>query len=304
MLAEIQAVTDIPSDRAFPDPDGKTDRPDLYSYSSTPCAFAVGLILEESNIALAFLEPPGSVGGDGSPVERVINLLPPARATEVIVSHNPRLAEVFRSIRRDALPLGFSALDLRRADEPVISSLAAALLASDPGEPSGRSVFADAIGTILATRLGRSLHAPDGGRRRPKGQLPKWRMKRVVEYVEDHLGDTITLGHIAGAAKLTQMHFAAQFRATTGIRPHEYLLRSRIDRARSLLLDSNESIIDIALTVGFQTQSHFTTVFRRFVGETPSRWREAQLSRRVSAAQPRGREPTMPDHPRPVSLPA
>ena len=69
------------------------------------------------------------------------------------------------------------------------------------------------------------------------------------------------------------MHFAAQFRIATGFRPHEYLLRKRIERACDLLVTSDASLVDIALSVGFQTQAHFTTVFKRFMGETPHRWR-------------------------------
>ena len=74
------------------------------------------------------------------------------------------------------------------------------------------------------------------------------------------------------------MHFAAQFRVSTGIRPHEYLLRRRIERARDLLLQHDSSIADIALSVGFQAQSHFTTVFKRFMGDTPHQWRRSNYS--------------------------
>jgi AraC-like DNA-binding protein len=65
------------------------------------------------------------------------------------------------------------------------------------------------------------------------------------------------------------MHFAAQFRATTGVRPHEYLLRRRIERAQEMLRGSKDPIVDVALQVGFQTQAHFTSTFRKFVGQPP-----------------------------------
>jgi transcriptional regulator GlxA family with amidase domain len=103
--------------------------------------------------------------------------------------------------------------------------------------------------------------------------LPKWRLKRAVAYIEAHLGEAITLHDLAASAGLTRMHFAAQFRAATGFRPHEYLLRRRIEHAQHLLLTSPASLADIALLVGFQTQPHFTNVFRRFAGQPPCRWR-------------------------------
>jgi AraC family transcriptional regulator len=70
------------------------------------------------------------------------------------------------------------------------------------------------------------------------------------------------------------MHFAAQFRVTTGLRPHEFLLQKRIERAQTLLLTTRMPLVEIALDAGFKTQAHFTTVFARLVGETPNVWRQ------------------------------
>src|SRR6266446_3826450 len=109
--------------------------------------------------------------------------------------------------------------------------------------------------------------------RRRRAALPKWRLRRAVDYVDAHLGERVALADLANAVGLTSMHFAAQFRAATGIRPHEYLLRRRVERAQDLLSTSNATLVDVALSVGFQTQAHFTTVFKRFVGVTPHRWR-------------------------------
>lgn len=136
----------------------------------------------------------------------------------------------------------------------------------------------NAIGLAIVSRI-ITLHAatdaPATGR--TKSPLPKWRLKRVTQFVDAHLAETITLADMAGAAGLTRMHFAAQFRVATGMRPHEYLLRRRITRAQELLALPGASLVDVALSVGFQTQPHFTTVFKRFTGQTPHRWRNAQL---------------------------
>jgi AraC-like DNA-binding protein len=103
--------------------------------------------------------------------------------------------------------------------------------------------------------------------------LQQWRLRRVAAYVGERIGSQITLQDMAAAAGLSRMYFAAQFRAATGMRPHEYLLRRRIDLAVSLLADDSASLVEVALAVGFQTQAHFTTVFRRFVARTPQQWR-------------------------------
>jgi AraC family transcriptional regulator len=103
--------------------------------------------------------------------------------------------------------------------------------------------------------------------------LQKWRLKRVVEYVENHLSERIGLSDLAVVAGLSRMHFARQFRTATGLRPHEFFLRRRIQRAEELLRTTTMPIFEIAPTVGFQTQAHLTTVFKRFAGCTPGRWR-------------------------------
>ena len=71
------------------------------------------------------------------------------------------------------------------------------------------------------------------------------------------------------------MYFAAQFRAATGCRPHECILRKKIEHAQQLLTETSEPLVSIALAVGFQSQAHFSTVFKRFAGLSPHRWRDA-----------------------------
>jgi AraC family transcriptional regulator len=79
-------------------------------------------------------------------------------------------------------------------------------------------------------------------------------------------------------AGLSRMHFAAQFRAATGYRPHEYLLYQRIESAKSMLSGTDMPLAQVALSVGFQAQPHFSTVFKRITGESPARWRRAMKS--------------------------
>nr|QIG99746.1 helix-turn-helix transcriptional regulator [Bradyrhizobium sp. 6(2017)] len=103
--------------------------------------------------------------------------------------------------------------------------------------------------------------------------LQKWRLKRVVDYIDARISSRITLADLAAVAGLSRMHFASQFRVATGLRPHEFLLRRRVRRAEELIRETTMTIVEIALAVGFQTQAHFTTVFKRFAGCTPRRWR-------------------------------
>jgi AraC-like DNA-binding protein len=115
--------------------------------------------------------------------------------------------------------------------------------------------------------------------------LSNRRLMRVLAYIDANIGEPITLANLAATAGLSRMYFARQFRATTGIRPHEYVLRRRIERAQQVLTATSDTLVDIALSVGFQTQAHFTTVFKKIVGNTPRQWRRGQPDPAWSAAR-------------------
>jgi len=105
--------------------------------------------------------------------------------------------------------------------------------------------------------------------------LAKWRLRRVEDYVSANFHRGIGLSDLAKVAGLSRMHFAAQFRAATGYRPREYLLHQRVEQAKSIMSSTDTPLAEIALTVGFSTQAHFSTVFKRMTDETPARWRAA-----------------------------
>jgi AraC-like DNA-binding protein len=67
---------------------------------------------------------------------------------------------------------------------------------------------------------------------------------------------------------------AAQFRLATGVSPHAYIIKRKVERATQLLLDEAFSIVDIALLLDFSSQAHFTQVFKKIIGNTPHRWRQ------------------------------
>ena len=164
------------------------------------------------------------------------------------------------------------------SSDPVVSCLVSALGAAAMNESDG-GAHLDAIRLALIVRwLGRRIitAAPDD---RPSVRpLQKWRMKLVERFIDQRLDKSICLADLAQVAGLSPMYFAAQFRAATGLRPHDFLLQRRIERSKELLTQPNHRLVEIALDVGFQTQAHFTTVFKRFVGTTPGRWRMSHLA--------------------------
>jgi AraC-like DNA-binding protein len=158
--------------------------------------------------------------------------------------------------------------------EQLIKQLTLALEQAHVSDRALKAILTDAIQMLL----GRPENRPGDNAAHPSpclsGQgLVKWRFGRVERYIREHLHRNITLPELALAAGLSRMHFAKQFKAAMGLRPHEYVLGKRIELAKSLMLNPDVPLVDVAMSSGFQSQSHFTTVFRRLVGETPHRWR-------------------------------
>lgn len=91
----------------------------------------------------------------------------------------------------------------------------------------------------------------------------------VQEFIEEHLGDNLTLVSLANVAGVSAGHFSRLFRNSLGVAPHQYLLKRRLDRARNLLQNNRHSIAEVASVTGFSDQSHLTRHFKRRFGITP-----------------------------------
>ena len=105
------------------------------------------------------------------------------------------------------------------------------------------------------------------------GGLAPWQKRTVTAYIAANLGSTIRVSDLAGVAQLSVGHFFRAFRESFGESPLAHIARRRIQRAQSLLLSSQASLSQISLDCGMHDQSHFTRVFRRFVGINPGVWR-------------------------------
>jgi transcriptional regulator of acetoin/glycerol metabolism/AraC-like DNA-binding protein len=108
------------------------------------------------------------------------------------------------------------------------------------------------------------------------GGLSPGAMRRVREYVEVHLGESIDLSMLAGVAGLSVHHFARQFKQSAGVTPHAYLTQRRVERAQEMLVQTNLSLAEIAFAVGFFDQGHLARHFRYMLGTTPREFRWSQ----------------------------
>lgn len=132
-------------------------------------------------------------------------------------------------------------------------------------KPVNRDTLYAAIETVLQRDVD-----TDGS---TESRVPAARLKRVIEYMEENLSRNLTLDDLAAIAGLSSAHFSRNFRGVFNESPHRFLVGRRIARACRLLLETEHSLNEVAAQVGYESQSYFTTLFRRETGETPASFR-------------------------------
>ena len=120
------------------------------------------------------------------------------------------------------------------------------------------------------------------------GGLPPWRLQRVFTHIRENLANEVSVAKLAKTVGLSQYYFSKLFKTSTGTTPHQYVMRQRVERAQELLCEGQTALVNVATQVGFETQSHFTNVFRHIVGVTPKHYRE--MHRRTALVEPEGQE--------------
>ncbi|CAG4897107.1 helix-turn-helix transcriptional regulator [Paraburkholderia gardini] len=140
-----------------------------------------------------------------------------------------------------------------------------------PGEVNALLVDALAIAFCEHVVARYCASVASGPVQRPK--LAPWQMQRIIDFFEANLNGNPSILDLASQCDLSASYFAEAFKQTAGISPHQWLLRRRIDRAKSQLRGTDASLAAIAADCGFFDQSHFSRVFVRLVGCRPKDWR-------------------------------
>jgi len=146
--------------------------------------------------------------------------------------------------------------------------------------PAG-AIYGDTLATALSVYM---LKRYAVRRRTPavyKGGLPAYRLKRVLDYIASSLGSEISLSQLAAIAGMSPHYFSELFKQSTSRTPHNYVLVQRIERAKQILRDPERSVLDAGLEAGFQNHSHFSRMFRRIEGLSPSRFRADNIPTRT-----------------------
>ena len=158
-------------------------------------------------------------------------------------------------------------------DDAVVRHLGTALLQAlhRPGEAN--QLFIDHTMLAVSAHVSQAYGGLPTGGRPAYGGLASWQARRACERLESDLGGTLSLQQIAGEFDLSVSHFSRAFRISTGLPPHRWLLRQRVETAKQLMTVRDLPLSEIAISAGFANQSHFTRVFSAAVGVSPGVWR-------------------------------
>jgi AraC family transcriptional regulator len=178
-------------------------------------------------------------------------------------------------------------LDLSRKGIPPFDALSVpelrtAMLAIDAELTTagvGGPLLIESLANVLAVHLIRHIF---GLRRlvvRRNGVLPRRKLTTVVDYIMANLDGSPRLEQMAALVHLSADHFVRQFKAATGLPPHQFLIRRRVERAQQLLCGREEvSLAEVAIRAGFSDQSQLCFHFKRIVGVTPGQFRASKIT--------------------------
>jgi AraC family transcriptional regulator len=162
-------------------------------------------------------------------------------------------------------------VEQRRNTDPTLRHIAMALRAGIQSRDALDRMYGEALSTALAVHLLREYGVPMLGPKRQYGGLPRAKLMRAVEYIQDQLDTDLTVSGIAQAVDLSPYHFTRLFKESTGQSPHQYVVDVRVRKAKELLTTGKFTISEAAHQVGFVDQSHLTRHFKRVFGLPPKR---------------------------------
>lgn len=158
--------------------------------------------------------------------------------------------------------------------DPLVAQIARSLALEVGTGPADR-LLVDGLSMALAAQVARRFAPWKPLEDADARGLSRERLRRVLDHIEAHLGEELSLADLAGVACLSPFHFSRCFKQAVGVGPRRYVVGRRVERAQDMIRRTDEPLAAIAQLLGFADQSHFTSVFRRETGATPARFRAA-----------------------------
>jgi AraC family transcriptional regulator len=158
-------------------------------------------------------------------------------------------------------------------DDPVIRHIGGGILQALRRPDETNQLFIDYTMLAFTAHVAQTYGGLRTIRALARGGLAPWQVKRACERLDADLAGTVSLQQVAAEFGLSVSHFSRAFRTSTGLPPHQWLLRQRVNAAKQLMAARDLSLSEIAVSAGFANQSHFTRVFSARVGASPAAWR-------------------------------
>lgn len=153
--------------------------------------------------------------------------------------------------------------------DPLVHQLGIALKRALENSENADRLYAESVTNALMVHLLRYYCAEPLVLPIYKGGLSKLKLQRVIDYIQVNLEGDLSLKELASIAQMSAHYFSQLFKQSTGVSPHQYVIRCRVERAKELLRQEKLTIAAVAKAVGFVDQSHFHRHFKRLVGVTP-----------------------------------
>jgi AraC family transcriptional regulator len=185
-------------------------------------------------------------------------------------------SQFIQSVAREALAMNPDRLELlseSRIRDPQIEAISMMLLTELQQENLGGKLYIESLANVLAIHLIKQYATTKSQLPTYEGGLSQRQLLHILDYIHEHLDRDIKLVDLADRLGISQFHFSDLFKQSLGITPYQYLLRQRIERAKQLLKQGDQSIVDIAFLCGFSSHSHLSKQFRQLTGMTPKAYR-------------------------------
>ncbi len=160
--------------------------------------------------------------------------------------------------------------------DPLIKQIGLAIKTELEISIADSRLYVESAANMLAVHLLKRYSTRKFNIKEYSDGLPKYKLKEIIDYINDNLDQNLSLAQMSQIVQMNPHYFATLFKQSMGIAPHQYITKCRVEKAKCLLYSRELSVTQVSDLVGFKSQSHFTKVFRKYVGVNPREFRSSE----------------------------
>ena len=196
--------------------------------------------------------------------------------SEQVPSGHPAVRPVLRvHVLHSAAPAAYlTIVPAFPTADPLLRHITLVLQTAVEGESEIGQLYTQSLTDALAVHFLRRYNLTQAPLNESSGGLSPYKLRRTTAYINAHLEQQLSLSTLAAVGETSPAHFSRLFKQATGLAPHQYVIRCRMERAKHLLAETSITLSEIALLVGCTDHSHFSALFRTHVAQTPTAYRD------------------------------